>query len=428
MAEIMDFIGFTYNGKHSYDDFGIYRTSDGSRYNDNLVPSMTDKTVDVPGGDGQYYFYTTHKNRQFNISIAFDNLPEVKYREMRQWLDGKAIHDLIFDEAPYKVYSAKVTGTPQLKTICFDEEGQRIYKGEGTIQFTCYYPYAHTPELLKLKSNIGYEIGVVTKEFNQQGGIFYSFKSEEPIILDKPYTIRIDIKKIQPLGDSDNTFRLNIGLSQTPGGRYLYDTFKDINFTNGIPERVSYIIHFTEDNYKTIKDFDETKPYYIGISSYEPDNKEWKYQLTFDYYLCKEFIPESESNKCMVYNGKLPFGWQALYDNANDWLEASKLSLNSNGLCGRGENYGDIPAPFVVKQKIAVANSTFKVGDNEITILEDGDITWDSRTGLITKEVDGKQVPIPYTGKSYGTLPVGDNTGALTLPTGSTIEYNYWYY
>jgi phage-related protein len=46
------------------------------------------------------------------VSIAFEELTEEKYRAMRQWLDGKGIHDLIFDEAPYKVYSAKVTGTP----------------------------------------------------------------------------------------------------------------------------------------------------------------------------------------------------------------------------------------------------------------------------------------------------------------------------
>ena len=144
-----DFIGFTYNGKHCIKDFDVYRTSDGSRYNDNLVPSVTDKTVDIPGGNGQYFFQATHKNRQFSVSIAFDHLTEQKYREMRTWLDGKEIHDLIFDEAPYKVYSAKVTGTPQLKTICFNEEGQRIYKGEGTIQFTCYWPYAHTPHLTK---------------------------------------------------------------------------------------------------------------------------------------------------------------------------------------------------------------------------------------------------------------------------------------
>ena len=140
-----DFIGFTFNGKHCIRDFNIYRTSDGSRYNDNLVPSMTDKAVDVPGGDGQYYFYTQHKTRQFSISIAFDNLSEEKYRKMRTWLDGKGIYELIFDEAPYKVYSAKSTGTPQLKTLCFDKGGKRVYKGEGTLQFTCYYPYAHTP-------------------------------------------------------------------------------------------------------------------------------------------------------------------------------------------------------------------------------------------------------------------------------------------
>jgi predicted phage tail component-like protein len=128
-----DFIGFTYNGKHCIDDFNIYRVSDGSRYNDNLVPQMTDQAVDVPGGDGQYFFHTKHKAKQFSISIAFDNLSEEKYREMRVWLDGKGIHDLIFDEAPYKIYSAKSTGTPQLKTVCFSNNGKRVYKGEGTI-------------------------------------------------------------------------------------------------------------------------------------------------------------------------------------------------------------------------------------------------------------------------------------------------------
>lgn len=143
----MDFIGFTYNGKHSFNDFEIYRTSDGDRYNDDLVPSMKDQSADISGGDGSYFLKTTHNNKVFNVSIAFDKLSEYNYREMRKWLDGKDIHDLIFDEAPYKVYSAKITGTPQLKTICFEQEGERIYKGEGSIQFTCYHPYAHTPNI-----------------------------------------------------------------------------------------------------------------------------------------------------------------------------------------------------------------------------------------------------------------------------------------
>ena len=71
-------------------------------------------------------------------SIFFKQLirPELsEWRDTRskQIFSDKNPHDLIFDEAPYKVYSAKVTGTPQLKTICFNENNQRIYKGEGSI-------------------------------------------------------------------------------------------------------------------------------------------------------------------------------------------------------------------------------------------------------------------------------------------------------
>lgn len=67
-----DFIGFTYDGRHSIRDLNIYRTSDGSRYNENLSPSVTDKTAEIPGGDGLYYFGSQYKQRQFSISFAFD--------------------------------------------------------------------------------------------------------------------------------------------------------------------------------------------------------------------------------------------------------------------------------------------------------------------------------------------------------------------
>lgn len=140
-----DFIGFTFNGKHSIDDFGIYRTSNGDRYDEKIVPELNDITAQIPGGDGQYYFRSYYNARQFIIPIAFDSITESQYHEIRLWLKGKEINDLIFDEAPYKVYSAKVVGAPTLKTICFEQGGQRIYKGEGEIQFTCYYPFAHTP-------------------------------------------------------------------------------------------------------------------------------------------------------------------------------------------------------------------------------------------------------------------------------------------
>lgn len=141
-----DFMGFTFNGVHS-SDLNIVRTSDGSRYNSELLPSFNDNTVAVPGGDGTYYFGSYYNQKTFPIQFATDELDEVQFRQLRQWLGDKGIHDLIFDEAPYKKYSAKIAAVPNFNYICFDKginDSERVYKGEGTIQFVCYYPYGRS--------------------------------------------------------------------------------------------------------------------------------------------------------------------------------------------------------------------------------------------------------------------------------------------
>lgn len=136
-----DFIGFSFN-EHRSEELGIVRVSDGSRYNEDLVPTTQDKTVQVPGGDGFYYFGSNYTQRQFSINIAFDELTEKQLRELQQVFGTKELGKLIFDERPYKYYMVK-SGKPQLKYICFGREGEvRTYKGEGTLTFTAYYPFA----------------------------------------------------------------------------------------------------------------------------------------------------------------------------------------------------------------------------------------------------------------------------------------------
>jgi phage-related protein len=80
------------------------------------------------------------------VSFAFDSLTEEQLARLKRHFGDKGIHDLIFDESPYKVYSAKVTGTATIKHIPFNEGTgkERVYKGEGTIQFTCYNPFARS--------------------------------------------------------------------------------------------------------------------------------------------------------------------------------------------------------------------------------------------------------------------------------------------
>ena len=139
-----DYIGFTFNGVHS-SDLGIMRVSDGSRYNDNLLPTIQDKTVQAPGRDGTYFFGSYYTQRVFNISFVFDGLTEGQLKRVQAVFGDKKIHDLIFDEAPYKAYRAKVTGSATIKYIPFGQgTTNRVYKGEGSIQFTAYDPYARS--------------------------------------------------------------------------------------------------------------------------------------------------------------------------------------------------------------------------------------------------------------------------------------------
>ena len=204
MSENNAFIGFTYNGKHSIDDLHIYRVSDGSRYNDNIIPTLTDKTAEIPNADGMFFFNSYHKEKTFSVNIAFDDLSEGGLRLLRQTFNGKGVHELIFDEEPNKVWNAKVTGTPNLKYICFDKKtltaSERVYKGEGTLQFTCYWPYAHSKQPIPREDetsspseDIYYTNGDILAPFKlyDRLGIY------EPIQTDIIYTVQISSDKVE---------------------------------------------------------------------------------------------------------------------------------------------------------------------------------------------------------------------------------------
>lgn len=138
-----DFLGFTIGNIHS-SSLGIVRVSDGDRYNEELVPIFADRTATVPGLDETYYFGTDYTQKIFNIKFAFDHLTEIQLRMLKQIFSKKEPQNLIFDETPYKVYSVKVNGQPKLSYLCFEEEYERIYKGNGEINFITYTPFARS--------------------------------------------------------------------------------------------------------------------------------------------------------------------------------------------------------------------------------------------------------------------------------------------
>lgn len=155
--EATAYLGFTFNGKHSIDAFNLYRTSISNRYELNLGGKPSDSTEDIGGANGTYAFKDTVKNLTWDIPVAFDNVTEAQFAQMKKTFDGMGLHDLHFDEDPIddcNTYLARVQSPPKFTFVCFDEETEkgvpdsweeekghyyrRIYKGEGNIKFICY--------------------------------------------------------------------------------------------------------------------------------------------------------------------------------------------------------------------------------------------------------------------------------------------------
>lgn len=142
-----DYIGFTFGGVHS-SELGLMRVSDGSRYSQDLLPPLQDKVAQVNGRDGVVYFGSQYNTRPIKVPVAFDNMTEESFNQLKKLLQDKKPKYLWFDETPYKQWLVKAANAQNFKWICFDEshngKEKRIYKGEGTLEFSCFSPYAES--------------------------------------------------------------------------------------------------------------------------------------------------------------------------------------------------------------------------------------------------------------------------------------------
>lgn len=133
-------------GIYDLSKLGLTVVSSSNRYNANLLPAPSDTTIDIPGGPaGQYYFGSVYKNREFTINVAFDSIKEPMWRKLQNILATDKLQDLVFNHLPYKTYKAKLKSKPEFKYVCFRDPvtKERVYKGEGTLNFIAYHPYAY---------------------------------------------------------------------------------------------------------------------------------------------------------------------------------------------------------------------------------------------------------------------------------------------
>ena len=152
-ANNSEFLDFQF-GDFIGSNYGLIRTSNGDRYELNLTPEMQDFTIDIPNNDGQYYYGTSYQARKITVPFAFDNLTEMQLKNIRQKLNLNKIQKLYLSETADRFYYAKLTDSCQIKHLCFEQNGQRIYKGDGSFTFTCYYPFSQSEMYTLTRQNM----------------------------------------------------------------------------------------------------------------------------------------------------------------------------------------------------------------------------------------------------------------------------------
>ena len=243
------FVGFTYNNIHS-STLGITRVSSSSRYTDALIPTLKDVTTDIVGTSGVVYFGTTYVKRQFSVSFAFDGLTETQISSIQTSWHDKQIHDLIFDEWPYKVYSAKVTSLTSLKYLQFTDKDGDHFRGEGSIQFTCYFPFARSrypwredynlENIPEWRNDAEFD-GIVT--LSEGGNIYYDLNqapevSSEVVGNDFAWVEPQSLLHTRVVDTDDATTNSELILYHYADSPYI--NYNDWIVSSGIPSRENY--------------------------------------------------------------------------------------------------------------------------------------------------------------------------------------------
>lgn len=137
-----DYIGFTFGQYHS-SELGLYRVSDGNRFRREVSGGTQDTVLRIEGSDVSYFVEARLEPRTISLNIAYDSLSEEQVSLIGKVFDGRTVHPLILDELPFKAYYARVHRAIELSYIPFGTMyGERIYKGEGSIEFMLYDPLA----------------------------------------------------------------------------------------------------------------------------------------------------------------------------------------------------------------------------------------------------------------------------------------------
>lgn len=164
-----EYIDFKFGDKWA-SEFNLVTVSTGDRYSPPVFGSIQSNTSSVAGKRGVYKWRTQLGEKQFSISIAYDNLSIRDVSKIKTWLCPTKVKKLIFSDEPYKFYYACLSSDPKFEYLPFIEESGKMvgtkqvydgcYRGELTLDFIAIdgvsYSEYKNYETVEIENNLEY--------------------------------------------------------------------------------------------------------------------------------------------------------------------------------------------------------------------------------------------------------------------------------
>lgn len=151
------FISFKYGGK-AIEDFDLLVIFKSDRLEKGAYASFNDTTTEQAELDGQMFWHSNFKANNLTFNLATDGMTSIQLEEFKNWFQPGIERELILSEHHNRAILARVSDTPQLSLLPFEEKievkiGEQIletstslYKGEIVLNFVMDDPYWYSKE------------------------------------------------------------------------------------------------------------------------------------------------------------------------------------------------------------------------------------------------------------------------------------------
>ena len=203
------FISFSFGSKKDNDnvdvpvyieDFNLIATISGDRLEKQGYAEFEDLTTEYEVLDGHFYWGTHYTNHELTFELATDGMTQKELDSFLHWFQPGKTRELILSEHPNRAIQARVSTSPELHLLPFEQPtikkiaGQEyktsttLYKGEITLTFIMEEPYWYS------KINIfGYFDGQVYHD------VWVNANGQEVSIFNDPDAIKVALEDNIPI-------------------------------------------------------------------------------------------------------------------------------------------------------------------------------------------------------------------------------------